>query len=121
MSRGSIIVVRDRFPNGQQHAYKAVVMPVSKADLARGVNAQKRGLFAFYGLCPGEPPCSISSYGKIIPARGRRVGRLRASDRRSLRYLGLTWKAPGVRRKSTAASWPFRELLAARKTSETIE
>lgn len=42
-----------------------VVLPVTKKDLKRGVNAEKEGLYGFGGLWYGRNPTKIRSYGKI--------------------------------------------------------
>jgi hypothetical protein len=44
-----------------------VVLPITKNDLRRSVNADSEGLYAFGGMWYGRNPMKIKSYGKIQP------------------------------------------------------
>lgn len=76
MRSGDIIVVMDGRAVGSPRSRKAVVLRVTKDDIRKGADALKPGLYAFYGFWYGEDTLSIKSYGKLIPARGRVVGRI---------------------------------------------
>lgn len=44
-----------------------IVLPVTKKDISKGINADKEGLYGFGGMWYGRNPMKIKSYGKIIP------------------------------------------------------
>jgi len=60
---------------GERRLY--VVLPVTGRDLARGINAETRGLHLFGGFWYPGPALSLRSYGKIMPLQGWRVGHVR--------------------------------------------
>lgn len=44
-----------------------VVLPVTKEDFKKGINADSEGLYAFGGMWYGRNPMKRKSYGKISP------------------------------------------------------
>lgn len=70
MKAGSIMKIP-----GQRR--RAVVLPVSKRDVLRGINADKPGLYMFSGMWYGKDPHNDYSFGKIQKPYGRVVGNLR--------------------------------------------
>lgn len=54
-----------------------VVLPVTQADISRGMNASAPGLHLFGGYWYAGGPLRHRAYGKILPLHGRVVGRIR--------------------------------------------
>lgn len=54
-----------------------VVLPLTKADIVRGMNAESPGLHLFGGYWYSGGPLRHRSYGKILPLQGRVVGHLK--------------------------------------------
>lgn len=70
MKKGDLVQVR-----GEKRLY--VALPVTRRDIARGVNANMPGLHLFGGFWYRGPALSIRAYGKILTSQGRIVGRIR--------------------------------------------
>lgn len=70
MKKGDLI----RVP-GSKRCY--VALPVTQADIARGINADAPGLHLFGGYWYGGGPLRKKSYGKILPLQGRAVDKVR--------------------------------------------
>lgn len=54
-----------------------VVFHITKADIARGINAKHPGLFLMTGMWYGHNPNELTSFGKIGKPVGRVVGHVR--------------------------------------------
>lgn len=69
-----------------------VELPVTQADIDRGVMAAKPGLMLFTGMWYGDDPLDIHSYGKMIPTQhAKAVGRIGRKPAISLlRKLGYS-------------------------------
>ena len=65
LRKGMVIRFKEDLEN--PNARNWVVLPVTKKDLKKDVNADKEGLYAFGGLWYGRNPMKIKSYGKILP------------------------------------------------------
>ena len=65
LQKGMIIRFKEDLEN--PNARNWMVLPVTKKDLKRGINAYKEGLHAFGGMWYGRNPMKIKSYGKIRP------------------------------------------------------
>ena len=65
LRKGMVIRFKEDLANPNARSW--VVLPVTKKDLKRGVNADKEGLYAFGGMWYGRNPMKIKSYGKILP------------------------------------------------------
>ncbi len=59
------MVIRFTKDENNLHARNWVVLPVTKKDIKRGINADQIGFFAFGGMWYGRNPMKIKSYGKI--------------------------------------------------------
>lgn len=53
-----------------------VALPVTKHDIARGVDVDSPGLHLFSGYWYKGGPLRHQAYGKVLPAQGRIVGRI---------------------------------------------
>lgn len=51
----------------QDYVRNWIILPVTKKELNRGINAEGFGLYAFGGLWYGRNPMKTKSYGKIVP------------------------------------------------------
>jgi len=67
LRKGMIIRFKEDLLN--PNARNWIVLPVTKKDLKRGINADKEGLYAFGGMWYGRNPMKIESYGKILPIK----------------------------------------------------
>jgi hypothetical protein len=57
-------------------AVLTVELPVTRRDLARGVNAARPGRYLFRGAWYGRDLTSIETYGKIEGQQGMPIGKL---------------------------------------------
>ena len=57
------MIIRFKDDNGQE--VNCIVLPVTKRDLKRWINADHTGLFGFRGLWHKGHPTQIRPYGKI--------------------------------------------------------
>lgn len=79
MKAGDIIVTSQRF-NNRYYRRRALVLPVTNADIKQGANAAKPGLYAFAGCWYGQT-ATMASFGKVLPAIGTKVGTTRIGSR----------------------------------------
>lgn len=63
IEKGMIIRFKEDLNN--QYARNWIILPVSKKDIKRGMNAEKEGLYGFGGLWYGRNPMKSKNYGKI--------------------------------------------------------
>lgn len=59
---------------GRRHL--AVELPVTRRDLAQGVNAMRVGRYLFRGAWYGRDLTTLSTYGKIEGQKGQPIGKL---------------------------------------------
>jgi hypothetical protein len=70
MKEGAIVKV----PGSRRHY---VVRRITKAEIVRGVNARRPGLYLMGALWYGRNPNVTDSFGKILLPHGRVIGNIR--------------------------------------------
>lgn len=59
------------------YSRKGVALRVSWADIKKGINARRPGVYIFSGYWYGTNPLSIASYGKIHGQIGKPIGKVK--------------------------------------------
>lgn len=82
MKHGDIVVVQGR---------KAVALTVTPADLKKGINAPRAGIYPFAGYWYGKDPMNHKSYGKILAGRPNEQFRIvgKVVGHPQVKYLGI--------------------------------
>lgn len=84
MKHGDLVILKNV---GRPGARRAVALRVTSADLRKGLDVRRPGLYLFRGYWYGTDPLAHSSYGKLEGQVGKVVGRLRSH--RQARQLKL--------------------------------